>query len=90
MKAGRIPCLVPGCDRTSPDHTKDGTPIIETICGKHFRMADKHQIARYRKLWHIVERRAGYPIAERAHGLAGEVWQTIRKQAIERAMGITA
>ena len=83
----RIRCLVPGCGRTAKRLTDEGEHM-EIICGKHFRLSDKHQRRRYAKLYKIaMSGRAG---SEKAYDLAEHIWPIIKRQAIERAMGITA
>ena len=78
---GRLRCVVPGCGRTH----KCGTEIEATICGPHWRLADR----RLRRLMTQVERKAkriGWTMA--LLRLHDRLWQTCTRQAIERAMGL--
>lgn len=78
---GRLRCLVPGCGRTH----KCGPDIEQTICGRHWRLADR----RLRLLMTKVERKArriGWTMAlVRLHD---RLWVQATSQAIERAMGL--
>ena len=69
----RIPCLVPGCGCGATCYP----PGNEIICVKHYRLVDKC-LKRRRALF----RRRG------REDLADRMWVRIRRQAIERAMGI--
>jgi uncharacterized protein YecT (DUF1311 family) len=78
---GRVRCCVPGCGRTF----KEELVGEEVICGKHFRLADRRLrqlIAHLRR----KARRVGWTedLWERDQRL----WQKVRDQAIERAMGL--
>jgi hypothetical protein len=79
--AGRLRCLVPGCGRTF----RCGPEVLETICGRHWRLADQRQrrlLARVRR----KAKRAGWTIAlARLHDT---LWAKCSTQAIERAMGL--
>lgn len=95
-KPGRIACEVPFCRRTAKDDGAEGQQII---CGKHWRLADRSLTRRYRK-W---QRRADdlmslpperYTAADqqkvvRVFNLVRKMWDRIRRQAIERAVGIS-
>ena len=85
----RIPCCVPFCRRTA-SREKMGN-CDEIICGKHYRLASatlrrrlsrlRRQRARYRegidddKKWRSIR-------------LDWQLWDRIKRQAIERAAGI--
>lgn len=92
----RIPCCVPFCRRTFKDDGRAG----EIMCGKHYRLADQ----RYRRLWtRLVRawRRDPRQFWEMPPGsrerlrklkierLFDKLWVRIKRQAIERAAGIT-
>ncbi len=94
-KPGRIACCVPYCRRTAKD---DGVEGQEVICGKHWRSADRDLCRRYKKLCRelgpLMDRPPEeYPEAKRneiiaKYHSANDMWQQIKKQAIEAAMGI--
>ena len=79
-----IPCLVPGCRRTARRLASDDSDT-EIICGKHWRLADKR--ARL-LLGKIVRkgRRLDWP--GQLINAYWRVWARIRRQVIERAVGI--
>lgn len=83
VASGRIACCVPGCGRTYKDEHPGEKH--ELICGKHWQLADKAS----RKL-HADLRRKG-----RQRGWTMRLeriwqwnWKRIKKQVIERALGI--
>lgn len=83
VKAGRIPCLVPGCQRTYVDK-HPGEPH-ELVCGHHWKLADK----KTREL-HYKLRREGkrFGWTMRLERIWQWNWKRLRTQIIERAMGI--
>ena len=84
----RVPCLVPGCRRTYAPRSEEAGD--EVICGKHYRLADKSLLTRNRK-WRRVLARENAPTtrALRVHDLLMRVWDRIKRQAIERAGGLS-
>lgn len=87
MTSERIPCCIPYCRRTMRDVGQD-----EVICGKHFRLADKSLIRRYRALsrWLLKWNGSGDPKFDRRFETYTRGWSRIKQQVIERAMGISA
>jgi len=89
MKSGRAACCVPFCRRTF----KAAEVAGEAMCGKHWRLA---RPALRRRHSHIVRRyrsavlKADWLTAERAWRLEKVLWQAIKKEAIEIAVGIAA
>ncbi len=84
----RVACCVPFCRCTVPDRGQD-----EVICGKHWRLADRSLTRRYKALWRWIERnKDGSPSSDRRlvrrWHTAARAWARIKRQAIERAMGI--
>lgn len=78
---GRLRCLVPGCGRTF----KCEPHVEETICGKHWRLADRQPRALLSKV-HRKAKRVGWSMSMvRLHD---RLWLKCRTQAVERAMGI--
>lgn len=80
-RLGRLRCVVPGCGRTF----RVEPYIEETICGKHWRLADR----RLRRLDMAVRRKArriGW--TPRLLFLDHALWLKGKAQAIERAMGL--
>lgn len=78
----RIGCCVPYCRRTRKN---DFRPGAEWICGDHWRLIDKAR----RRVWGRIRgrwRRFGPPAA--ADAIATRLWAALKRQAIERAMGI--
>lgn len=91
-KEGRIPCCVPFCRRTAKDTGQ------EVICGKHWRAANKDLTTRYKKAQRKLAPRMEIdpdtlPPNEvkeiiREWGWLETMWREIKRQAIERAVGI--
>ena len=79
----RIPCEVPFCRRTA-DRSKFGDGV-RIICGKHWRLGNM----RPRKLYSAAKRKFKKTGIDRYNWLANRAWDIVRKQAIERAAGIT-
>lgn len=79
---GRLRCLVPGCGRT---HKVE--PHIEaTICGKHWRLADRRLRLLMTRVQRKAKRRGGW--SAQLLALEARLWQRCTAQAIERALGI--
>lgn len=83
VAAGRIPCIVPGCGRTyKNEHPGEEH---ELVCGKHWKLADRtardlHTRLRKKGL------KSGWTM--RLERIWQWNWKRLRKQIIERAMGI--
>lgn len=95
MKDGRIPCCVPFCRRTAKDTGERGQEII---CAKHWRLANKDLTTRYKKAQKKLAPRMEadpdtLPEDEvkdiiKELGWMQMMWREIKRQAIERAVGI--
>lgn len=82
-KPGRIPCVVPFCRRTTA-----GKAGAEWICGNHWPMVPKARRrvwGRLRKRW----RRYGPEAGEHFPARWWRVWAALKREAIERATGIS-
>lgn len=79
----RIRCEVPFCRRTAPAAKFE--PGTQIICGKCWRLGDK----RYRRLYSAANKKWKKTGIERFAWLKHQAWERVRKQAIERAAGIT-
>lgn len=86
----RLRCVVPFCRHTRGDRKGQPpiTPDTEWICGEHWRLVDRQTKrlfrANRRRLWRIPGRQLRGPEAqERVHR---RLWQTMKRQAIERAL----
>lgn len=80
----RIRCEVPFCRRTGKRLPED-TDETRIICGKCWRLGDKRARTQYsaaKKKW----KKTGI---DRYGWLMHQAWERVRKQAIERAAGIT-
>lgn len=73
----RVPCLVPGCGCGATCYPPE--PGLEIICPKHYRLVDRALKALRRKSNRYGRGR-----------LTDLCWRKMRRQAIERAMGISA
>lgn len=73
---------MPGCRRTFAGSDP------EIICGKHYRLADKHLRQRATWLRRRYNRTRSHREAERIYRLFDANWARIRRQAIERALGL--
>lgn len=88
--AERIRCCVPYCRRTfkrSADHDDE----TETMCGKHYRLADpllraKRSTINRRRT--AALNRMNWPLVDRLTRISNFMWRKIKRQAIERALGI--
>jgi hypothetical protein len=78
---GRQRCLVPGCGRTF----KCEAAIEETICGKHWRLADRRDRLLMTRV-HRKAKRLGWSMA--LIRLHDRLWAKCSTQAIDRAMGL--
>lgn len=93
----RVHCCVPHCKRSYKSYDAN----VETICGKHWRLASPILRKRSVRLFRMYRNRFGdnhfsaYPggsekrlAAVRLHNLCSKIWDRCKKQVIERAMGI--
>jgi len=85
-KSDRIPCCVPFCKRTAarakhPD-------AVEIICYLHWRIGSKVLRQRLSKLRKRKERCRSEVDFSRLEWLDWQVWERLKKQIIERAMGL--
>lgn len=75
---GRIRCAVPFCRRTRGD--RKGNPVtegMEWICGEHWVVTSRA----WRWRLSLFRRRGRSDLVER-------MWDRLKRQAIERAMGV--
>jgi len=82
----RLPCLVPFCRRTAKRQPSD-TDETEIICGKHYRLADKHRRRLATKIRRRYERATDAYRKRFLADLWWRNWEKIKAQVIERAMG---
>lgn len=78
MIADRLPCVVPGCRRT----TKAGR-FDEWVCAKHWSAvpaADRRRYTAAKRRWRLDPEKWGR--------VASKIWDRCRDAAIEIAMGI--
>lgn len=91
-KHPRVNCCVPFCRRGS---TKWPVPY-ELLCGDHYRMSDKGLRAKRarvrRKLARLgeLDAAASKSLSPRASRIDALFWTKIKRQAIERSLGISA
>ena len=85
----RLQCCVPFCRRTRaydrPADAVEGARPTEWICGDHWLLVDKAK----RRVWGRIRgrwRRFGPPAA--ANAIEDRLWARLKREAIERAMGI--
>jgi hypothetical protein len=95
----RLPCVVPFCRRTFKNG-KLGAPWpdgVEVLCRKHYSLASKHLRVlrgRFRARKAKLKRGADYKRGwvhlriSRADRTDTMLWDRIKRQAIERAVGI--
>lgn len=81
----RIPCVVPFCRCGATSYP----PGHEIICPKHYRLVDPALKARRRKV-RVALKRRGLLETDRHFRLDGVLWDRIKRQAIERATGVSA
>ena len=75
----RLRCIVPGCSHTRGDRKGDPiTPGMEWICAGHWRL-----VPRALKAIRTRARRKG-----KDRVVLARLWRRIRREAIERALGI--
>ena len=89
MKPGRVPCCVPFCGRTFAD---DGQ-FTEVLCGRHYRLARpalRRRLTRVRRIYRRAMTRGDTVASGRCERLDCALWEAIKKEAIEIAVGITA
>lgn len=88
--AARLHCCAPYCRRS---HRND-EGYAEWLCGEHYGLADpvlRQRKAHYQRRQKLAERRcdpASIESAERLSRIANFLWRKIKRQAIERALGI--
>ena len=98
--ANRIACSVPFCRRTQARVGKF-EHCEEIICGKHWRLARRSRRLVYGRLQREIDRDPRNffqmpPASPARHRrlkilkLADRLWASLKAEAIERAMGITA
>lgn len=89
----RLACIVPGCRRTHPPIVDEVLgQMTEWVCGRHWRATS----ARYRAIYARVKRELRSGIrsgCDQAWALGRfelrrRVWRKLRKQAVERGVGI--
>lgn len=90
----RIRCVVPFCRRTM----KADGQATEHICGRHWRHADREDRRRYQKLRRWALPLIELPPEKYSPAMRGEIaatirelnglWEGLKRQAIERAVGI--
>ena len=74
MNGERISCLVPFCNRT---HKSFPSPEVEWICQKHWAMTSRST----RRFFFLAKRRQRWKTYD-------QIWNKLKKQAIERSLGI--
>ena len=84
----RIPCLVPFCRRSAP--LERFSLSEEIMCGAHWRLVDRSLRRRDARLRRLLRRARNEAVEDRVYDLLSRVWSRARRQAIERAAGITA
>jgi hypothetical protein len=85
MNPDRLPCLVPFCRRT-----RKREQFREWLCGKHWALVDRQlrrRFARSRRLWNKAVRLNRAEAMRAIDRMARRLWDEIKAQAIERAMG---
>ena len=88
----RVNCCVPFCKRGS---TKWPVPY-ELLCGDHYRMADKALRMKRARVRRKLAKLGEFDtmnfrcLSDRAARIDGLFWSKIRRQATERALGISA
>jgi hypothetical protein len=81
----RIPCEVPFCRRTASKEKFPGEGV-RIICGRCWRLGDQRPRRAYRAAMRKLKR---FGSNDRWERIAHNSWERIRRQAIERAAGIT-
>jgi hypothetical protein len=86
----RIPCVVPFCRRTAP--YDEDRAHQEIICGKHWRMIDRRWRRRHTFISRILTKLEPAEVKNprKVLRVAEKIWAACKRQAIERAAGITA
>ncbi|CAM5769904.1 hypothetical protein BMIN10S_03063 [Bosea minatitlanensis] len=85
MSAPRIPCCVPFCTGSRGDRKNDPIRLgMEWICSKHWRLVSP----KTKRLRSAARRRfkAQPDVARRADW---RIWSRCKREAIERAMGVS-
>lgn len=88
LAPGRIRCVVPFCGRTFKLLAGEDADT-ETICGKHWRLGDKALRVKRARYMRMINRGVQEPELSRAYWQAHRLWEVVKVQAIERAMGVT-
>lgn len=93
-KPGRVACCVPFCKRTG----KDDGHVTEIICGPHWRPTDSRLRRSYKRLCKWLAPKleldpSAFSEAEQRriiarHRVAEAMWEKLKAEAIEAAMGI--
>ena len=86
----RIPCLVPFCRRTAPIE-KYATDDVEIICHKHWVGIDRKWRKRYTMINRVLRTKepSDFKHPDNVIRIRNRVWRMCRRQAIERAGGIS-
>lgn len=84
--AERIVCSIPFCGRTAA--RAKFPQCEEIICGKHYRMASRTWRARRSRLVRFMRRSLDLDKTQHAWRLEDELWRRIKKQIIERVVGL--
>jgi hypothetical protein len=89
MKPGRVPCCVPFCGRTSKATDADD----EVMCGRHYRLARpalRRQLTRVRRRYRAAVLRKDWAAVWSLWRLDRSIWEAIKREATEVAVGIAA
>jgi hypothetical protein len=84
LAPGRIRCCIPFCGRT---FKKVHEGEYETMCGRHWRLGDKKLRDLRSRLMRVYKRGIQGPERERIEILLDRLWDRVKAQATERAMG---
>jgi len=86
LAPGRIRCCVPYCGRTFKLRAGEEADT-ETMCGRHWRLGDKALRVKRARYMRMISRGVQGPELSRAYYQAHRLWELVKAQAIERAMG---
>lgn len=86
LAPGRIRCCIPFCGRTFKLRA-DEDADTETMCGKHWRLGDKWLRVKRARVVRMINRGVQEPDLTKAYREAHRLWELVKAQAIERAMG---
>lgn len=86
----RVPCVVPFCRRTAP--YDEARADQEIICGTHWRNIDRRWRRRHAFITRVLTKLEPSDVkdARKVLSMAERIWAACKRQAIERAAGITA